>query len=928
MKRYIHTFILLFVLSAGNQVFAQSDGLISARYNSLTLGQFVKELSSQVNYRIYYDPMHSDSLRISLEASAFSLDSILAKALRNTSYYYVIDESTSNVFITYRTQISASLPDAITGRQSKQRQEKQDMGISPPVSVGQSPRALVKATLENKLYEVGPKTASFSSGKAVLSGYIRFSKTGEPAIGASVYSESPRIGAVTNQFGYFTLALPKGRHVLNISGIDVRTTKRQLALYGEGRLNIEVSDQVQALKDVVISTDKAVKLRNVQLGVEKIDIKTIKQVPTVFGEADVLRVVLTLPGVKSVGEASTGFNVRGGATDQNLILYNDATIYNPSHFFGFFSAFNPEGVKDVELYKSSIPANYGGRLSSVLSVTSREGNKKKFTGSAGIGLLTSRFNVEGPLIKDKSSFMLGGRTTYSNWMLKALPNKADYKNSKAAFSDLDLHISHQFNEKNNLYLTGYYSRDRSNLASDTTFSYHNKNLSVKWKHVFNNRLFAVLTGGYDGYDYNNYSELMDENAYTMKFAINQISGKMDFNYYLNGKHTINAGISSIHYRLNPGTFSPKGEQSLIMPIKMEDERGLESAVYINEKFDLSSAFTINTGIRYSLYQSLGAKTVNKYAPGLPVEDANLIETKKYGAGETIRTYHGPEFRISARYAFPGDFSIKAGYNTMRQYIHMLSNTAAIAPTDIWKLSDWNVKPQYGDQVALGLYKNFKANTIETSLEVYYKRMKDYLDYKSGANLLLNPTIETDVIGTRGKAYGAEFMIKKLSGKVNGWVSYTYSRTFLKTDQEAAGEKINGGAFYPGNYDKPHDVTLVGNFRFSHRYSFSLNTTYSTGRPITMPIGKYYYGGAPRMLYSNRNEYRIPDYFRVDMGINIAGNHKVHQLAHNSFTIGVYNLTARKNAYSTYFVTQGSQIKGYKLSIFSTPIPYINYNIYF
>lgn len=900
---------------------------ITGTFTHLTLGNFIGELSGKSDYTFFYDPAHKDSLSISFRASDVTLDSLLKSVFRNTSYYYAIDEENSNAFITYKKPIITRLPEALFVQNSELKNIASKETI-PLQEQPQEEKAPVGATLENKLYEIGGRMLTFGSGKARLAGYIRLIKTGEPIAGASVIVESLKTGAVTNQFGYYSLELPKGRHVLNISGIGIKSTRRQIALYGDGNLNIETSDQVQSLKEVVISSEKVRNIQNVQLGVEKLTLQNIKQVPTIFGEADVLRVVLTLPGVKSVGEASTGFNVRGGAADQNLILYNDATIYNPSHFFGFFSAFNAEGVKDVELFKSSIPAYYGGRLSSVLTVSTRDGNKKKFTGSAGIGLLTSRFNIEGPLQKDRTSFMLGGRTTYSNWLLKALPGKAEYKDSRASFSDLDIHLSHQFNENNNLYLTGYYSNDNSNLNSDTTYSYNNQNLSVKWKHVFSNKLFGVFTGGYDGYKYTNYSDVSNAEAYTMKFDINQASFKTDFNYYLNAKHTINAGASGIYYWLNPGTFTPRGQESLIVTQNMEDERGLESAIYLNDKFDITPAFSVNAGIRYSFYSSLGPKTVNKYSPGLPVEEGNIIETVSYNQGKTIKTYHGPEYRISARYSFENDFSIKAGYNTMRQYIHMLSNTTAIAPTDIWKLSDYNIKPQYGDQIALGFYKNLKSNTIETSLEVYYKRLRDYLDYKSGASLVLNPHIETDVINAQGKAYGVEFMIRKNTGKVNGWLSYTYSRTLLKMDDPVAGELINKGEYYPGNYDKPHDVTLAGNYRFSHRYSFSFNSTYSTGRPITLPVGKYWYGGAQRVLYSDRNQYRIPDYFRIDLGINIEGNHKVHQVTHNSWTVGVYNLTGRKNAYSTYFTTENGAINGYKLSIFSSPVPYINYNIRF
>ena len=702
--------------------------------------------------------------------------------------------------------------------------------------------------------------------------------------------------------------------------------KEKIVVNGDGKFNIEMQTQIISLKRVVVSTEKASNIRSLQMGAQKIDIKTIKQVPVVFGEADVLRVVLTLPGVKSVGEASTGLNVRGGSTDQNLILFNDATIYNPSHFFGLFSAFNPEVIKDVELYKSSIPAKYGGRLSSVLEINSREGNKKNISGSAGIGLLTSRLTLEGPLIKDRSSFIIGARTTYANWLLNLLPSQ--YKHSKAGFYDFNVNIHHEINKKNALYFTAYRSEDKFNLNSDTSYNYANNNISLKWKHIFNNSLYALFTAGYDNYQYNISSESNPVNAYSLGFDINQVNFKAHFNYFVNTKHTIEFGLNNILYKLHPGTYKPVGKESLIITDKMSAEQALESALYISDKYTISPELSVEAGMRYSVFNVLGPQSFNVYAGGVPKTEDNIIRTAVYGKNKFIKTYQGPEIRLSARYSFSDDFSVKAGYNSQRQYIHVLSNTAAIAPTDIWKLSDPNIKPQYGDQVSVGFYKNFKSNTIETSVEFYYKKIKDYLDYKSGAVLVLNHHIETDVINTKGKAYGIEVLIKKLTGKLNGWLSYTYSRTLLKMDDPAAGEIINRGMYYPANSDKPHDITFISNYRLNHRFSFSLNATYSTGRPITLPVGRFFYDNGERTLYADRNANRIPDYFRTDLSMNLDGNHKVHQKTHNSWTIGVYNLTGRKNPYSVYFISENGIVNGYKLSIFGNPIPFINFNIRF
>ena len=754
---------------------------------------------------------------------------------------------------------------------------------------------------------------------------MRNATTGEPLINTSVFINN-NYSTVTDAYGNYSLTVPAGKHTLNILAIGMKDTKLQVAVYSDGKLDIDIREQVTTLKEVIVSSKKMININRVQMGVDRLSIESIRRVPSIFGEADVLRVITSLPGVKTVGEASTGFNVRGGSADQNLILFNDATIYNPAHFFGMFSSFNPEVIKDVELYKSSIPARFGGRLASVLDINSREGNKKKVTGSAGIGVITSRVHLEGPLSKDKTSFIFGGRSTYANWLLNLLP--AEYENGKASFQDVNFGISHRIDSSNNLYFSGYFSNDKFALETDTTYAYSNRNLTVKWTRNFNNRLSAAFIVGFDQYKYKVLREDSTVNDFTLQFGISQFHAKANFVYYLNQKHSFDFGVSTIRYKLQPGSFTPLGKSSIIVPDIVETEQALESGVYLSHRFSPNNKLSFNSGIRFSLYNYLGPQEVNYYAAGLPVTPANVIDAKKYERGKFIKNYYGPEFRLSTRYAFTNSFSIKAGYNSLRQYIHMLSNTTAIAPTDIWKLSDPNIKPQYGDQVSLGFYKNFKTNTIETSVEVYYKRIKDYLDYKPGAKLLLNHSIETDVINTKGKGYGVELLIKKPGGKINGWISYTYSRILLKTNGDDPDIQVNRGDYYPANYDKPNDVTFAGNFRVNHRFSISLNSTYSTGRPITLPIGRYYYAGSERVLYSDRNAYRIPDYFRTDLSLNIDGNHKVKQKTHNSWTIGAYNLLGRRNPYSLYFISENGLVKGYKLSIFGSVIPFVNFNIRF
>jgi hypothetical protein len=920
-KIYFLSFFFLVFLRLAN---AQDGGkkLISVNFQQAKIEQFVTEMESKTSYHFFYNQTQFDSLKVTLRATDKSLETVLYMAFNKTDFHFAI--SGQQVFLTKGREIRTELTAGFFNVQPANVNAPQQTAIVDYAE--DKEKKVVEATTENKLYEIGIRTNNIKAGTANLAGYVKNAKSGEGIIGASVYDPETRNGIATDQFGYFSLTLPRGRQTLVIKGLGMKDTRRRIILYSDGKLNIEMQEQVTSLKEVQISAEKVANVRSVEMGVTKLDIKSIKQIPTAFGEADVLRVVLTLPGVQSVGEATTGFNVRGGSADQNLILLNDATIYNPSHFFGFFSAFNPDIVKNIELYKSSIPEKYGGRLSSVLDVTDREGNKKKFTGSAGIGLLTSRLNVEGPVIKDKTSFIFGARTTYSDWLLSLLPDA--YKHSSASFYDVNLDISHQINEKNNIYITTYLSQDKFRLNSDTAYGYSNRNANIKWKHNFSNKLYSVFMAGIDDYQYNVSSTANPVNAYKLNFAIKQTNFKADFNYYLNPKNTVNFGLSSIYYNLNPGDNEPNGASSLVLPDKVPAEQALESALYLGDKYDVTPDFSVSAGIRYSLYAYLGPQTVNRYAPNLPKESVNVLDSTTYKKNQVINTYGGPEIRLSARYNLGDNMSVKASYNTLRQYIHLLSNTTAISPTDTYKLSDPNIKPQFGRQVSLGLYRNDKNNTIETSVEVYYKKIADYLDYKSGATLILNQHIEQDVVSTNGKAYGAEFLVRKTAGKLNGWISYTYSRTFLRQNNPNAGELINGGKYYPANYDKPHSANFTGNYRFSHRFSVSLDATYSTGRPITLPIAKYEYAGSERVFYSDRNSYRIPDYFRADFSMNIEGNHKVHQLTHNSWTIGVYNLTGRANAYSTFFTEQGGAINGYQLSIFAKPIPFINYNIRF
>ena len=921
MTRFLRSYasygLTVLLLTAASVCFAQEK--VTLNFDSQPAGEVFYSIARQSGYAVYFNPSVTDSLLLTVHCEKSSPAEALNKALEGTSFHFAVFED-KYIFIYFQNQqLNTSLPeDFFTVRY----RQSETQGRFPVSSVEQ------KATSENKVYTVGDENAQNVPERVRLTGVMTDFVTGEPVIGAVIYLDNNTANvSTTNASGFYSLQLPPGRNRLLIRGVGLKDTHRQVMLFGDGKLDIELEEHIYDLQEVVVTAQRNVGLQSTTMGVEQLQMKVIKNIPTAFGETDVIRVVMMLPGVKAVGEASSGFNVRGGSTDQNLILFNNGTIYNPTHLFGFFSVFNPDLVNDMTLYKSSIPTTFGGRISSVLDINGREGDKKQFNGAVNLGLLTGRITLEGP-VGEKTSFILGGRTTYSDWMLGLLPEESEYKDGKAGFYDLNLIVDHKFSNNDNLYLSGYYSHDRFQFTADDRYGYSNMNASAKWRHLFSNRFTSTFVFGYDHYDYKMSMRENPFNAHLLQFGIDQEYAKLDFKIYANDKHTVDFGFGSILYNLTPGKYLPDASESLVQPDIMQKEKALESHVYLSDNWDITPAFSINAGIRYSMFNALGPRTYNLYDPNFLPQLSTVLETVEAQSGSIFKTYQNPELRFSARYIFNPDFSIKAGINTLSQYIHKLSNTTIMSPTDTWKLSDAHIKPQKGMQTAAGIYKNFNDGIIETSVELYYKTMKDYLDYRSGAQLSMNHHIETDVINTEGRAYGIEVMLKKTQGKLNGWISYAYSRTELRQHDPRVEIPINNGNWYPASYDKPHDLKLAANYKFTQRYSVSLNCEYNTGRPITLPGSKYKYKGGELLFYSERNQYRLQDFFRMDFAVNIEPSHHLTLLTHSSISLGVYNLTGRKNIYSVYYTAENGVVNGYQMAIFGAPIPYISYNIKF
>ena len=696
---------------------------------------------------------------------------------------------------------------------------------------------------------------------------------------------------------------------------------------GVKKARASISDD-QELDEIVVVGGRPSAVKSTTMGSEKFKPVLLKNIPSAFGESDIMKIVLSLPGVTTVGEASSGYNVRGGATDQNLILFNGGTVYNPSHLFGLFTSFNSDAVEDVELFKSSIPVEYGGRISSVLRVTSKEANMQKLTGSASIGALTSKANIEIPIIKDQMSLLLNGRTTYSDWMLKKLPESSGYRNGTANFYDFGGVLTWKLSNLHRLKVYGYWSKDKFSFSTEDKYGYQNRNFSAEWRSILNDQTTVTASAGLDHYDYFNEEWATPSMAARLSFGIDQLWGKLHIRQRLSETQAINYGLSVQHYNVQGGRYEPLGEASCIMTDQLEKEKALESAAYIDYERSLTEKLSVSAGLRYSMFNALGPRDVNHYYKGELPSVATLLETRR----ETgiIKTYHAPELRVSARYALQENLSLKAGFNTMNQYIHKVSNTSIMSPTDIWKLSDYNVKPQKGWQIATGIYYETVNKKYEFSAETYYKHIGDYLNYRSSAVLLMNHHLETDVISTKGKAYGIELQAKKPIGRLNGWVSYTYSRSLLQQDDKRVAMPLNDGDWYPSEYDRPHEVKAVLNLKFTERYSLSSNFNYATGRPTTLPAGKYYdsYNKRYMPFYTERNNYRIPDYMRLDLAFNVEPTHKLTSFLHTSFSFGVYNALARKNAYNIYYLTEEQGIKGYKLSVFGSAIPYVSLNIRF
>ena len=772
----------------------------------------------------------------------------------------------------------------------------------------------------------------FAQEKFTLSGTIADDSSNETLIGASVYIKELQKAITTNEYGFYSISLPAGTYTVQISYVSFVTKEETIVLKSNVRKNVNLSSNSEELQEVVISDNrKRAEIRRPEMSVNRMTAEEIKKMPVVMGEVDVLKSILQLPGVTNAGEGSSGFNVRGGSADQNLILLDEATIFNSSHLFGFFSVFNADAIKDMKLYKGGIPARYGGRLSSVLDIYQKEGNKKEYHMTGGIGAISSRILAEGPIVKDRGSFLIGGRASYAHLFLKL----ADNDNS-AYFYDLNTKLSYKLNDNNNLYLSGYFGRDLFDISNSFTNVYGNAVLNLRWNHLFNDRLFSNMSMIYSDYYYG-----LELGFIGLKWdsGIKNYNFKYDLKHYLTDKFKLNYGVNAIYYDFNPGTVSPSGKDSAINRDQLEKKYAFEPALYIDAEHELTDNLTVSYGLRYSMFYRLGEQNMNTYANNQPVafddelkiyEKATPTGSQHYSSGKTIADFNNLEPRVGVAYKLDDSQSVKASYNRMAQYLHLITNTSSPTPLDVWAPSDNFIKPELLDQVALGYFKNFKDDSYTLEVETFYKKVKNKIDYIDGADLIANKAIEQVVLNGRARSYGLEVLFRKNSGKLTGWVSYTLSRTEQQTPGRAPGETgINNGNWYRAGYDKLHNLSVTGAYQYTDKWSFGAIFAIQSGQPATFPEGYYQYGDVNVPVYGDRNGDRLPMYHHLDVSATYTPKPEKKKGWQGEWVFSIYNLYNRQNTASMTFrqndktgVNEAS-----RLSIFGM-IPSVTYNFKF
>jgi hypothetical protein len=774
----------------------------------------------------------------------------------------------------------------------------------------------------------GDKQNPVNAGIVEISGIVFDAKTDEPMPFASIQVSDPKYNTTTDDRGHFTLKIKQGVYLLTFSFVDFESQVLDIAVYGNGNLDVKLEKAALVLDEVVIQGQSSQDNTSSRIGKIELTMKEMKRAPTFLGEADLVKQVQLLPGVTTAGEAATGFNVRGGSVDQNLILYDGMPVYNSSHAFGFLTAFNSEAIREVAFYKGGIPAEYGGRISSVLDIQSKEGDYQKWGGKAGIGMITGNLMINGPIIKDKTAVIASLRSTYSDWLVNSIKTDyADLSKSTVFFYDATLKLTHRISDRSKLSLASYSSSDSFRLIGDSTYKWNNFQISASFDHQFSDKLNAEFVAGVSsfGYSVNNSDYLT---ASDLSYRITTTTIKSGFIYQLPSRK-LKMGWQVMHYQFEPGKLVPLTPVSSAKRVSLANQYSIENAFYASTDWSPTSKILIDAGLRIPTFFSFGAAQLNLYQSGGPRDITSVVDTLRFGSGEIIKTYVGFEPRLSVRWTVSPSSSVKFGYNRMYQYLHLVTNTTAVTPVDIWQPSGYYFEPQRADQFSIGYFKDIKEKKYSASIETFYKDINNLVDFKDGAQLIMNSHLETDLLQGKGYSYGVETTFTKNMGRFTWSFNYTFSRSFRQVQGSTLKESINKGKEYPSNFDQPHIINFSWKYNLAKRVFFTGNFTYRSGRPITVPLAAFQLENTTVTYYSERNQYRIPEYHRLDFALVIEGNHKRRKITEATWVFSIYNVYGRQNPYTIFFKnsTNGVPVP-YQLSIIGTLFPSISYNIKF
>lgn len=886
------------------------DLSISGSYQERALPEILSDLESRYPVKFYYIPEKVPFYPITIEFKAQPFYQVMKKLLEGSLLTFSKWSPNEMVLVPEDQRNRAFVESMI--KKWKEGEWK----------------APILASIAEKSFTFGNPASPSSANKLSIKGQVIDDESNEPIIGATILVRETGQGEVSDEKGNFQLKLAPGKYTLHITYISYQSQLNYISLYADGNLPIRLISMPQQLNEVLIKAQAVEKgAQSTNLGIERLSAKSLNELPTLMGEADVIKSLQTLPGVTNAGEGVAGFNVRGGNIDQNLILQDDAPLFNSAHALGFFSIFNADAVDQINLYKGHIPAQYGGRLSSVLDVQLKDGNMRKWTGKGSIGFIASRMVLEGPIKKDKLSILIGGRQSYLGPTLQQ-STSITIKDSKAAFNDAVLKLAWRVNAKNTFRLTGFTSGDEFRYAQDFGYNWQNYQLTAQWNRTHSDRFFTKIHASYGAYRAEQ-TDPAGNDAFALSNGLNNLKFKLDNVLSAGTKHALRFGAEASQYYARPEAIRPLSDISVFLPEQVQKDNGRELALYVQDEITFSDRIAVSLGTRWSAYQNLGPRMVWYYAEGQPRENLTVRDSAQFAAGEVITSYAGLEPRASLKLGFSDNASFKMSYNRLRQYIHLTSNTVAPTPVDVWQASNLYIPPQIADQYSVGWFVDDPNKKWETSVEFYYKKILNVLDYKDLPELILNQRLETELLAGRGHAYGGEFSIRKIQGKLTGWFSYTYARSLVKVEGPSAEETVNGGRWYPANFDKPHQINLISRLQINPTNSFTFNFTYSTGRPISIPISSYRLGNGAYANFSDRNQYRIPDYHRLDIAWTVDNRQTRLKGIRGSFTASIYNVYGRANPFSIFFRrNENGRPSAYQLAVVGAAIPAVAYNFTF